>query len=885
MAPAITAQSPHYVSATSAQSAQTGHALFRGMVYAMFFCSGLASLTCEIVWFRQLQFVLGSSTFAVSVVVACFFSGLALGSWWAGRLADRWSRLLRNYAFLEFGLAILTPAVGYFLSQWHSWIGFLVPWMEIGSQSSAPLMVFLSMVILLPPTTLMGATLPILGKFLVKQHSELAQRIGLLYAVNTLGAATGCLLVAFLLINFLGLFKSVLVASAIYGGIAFTAMILHFLLPVSPRAVVSGAGQRASGPAPSATCAEVSVKPLLVVFMFSGFAAIAYEVLWFRLLTFFNHRTVYTFSSMLFCYLLGLVLGAYICSRYLSNRKDKLLEYFASIQLMLAIMAFVSFALLGYSGVFLHYFFRLAELLNLPDVIAGLFSIRDLSVLALSITVLLVPTTLLGITFPLSVELGVSRLPLVGSRIGTLYGLNTLGGVMGSLLTGFVLLPWLGSQGSFMVIIAVNLALFFVLWRTQPALRRNSMLGRQGAITTLCLILLSFAVGTHYLKDMMLKFTDAKVLSFREDADATFAVLEYDYPHTGRFQQLVVNGASLANNRMEGRRYMAHLAHLPVLLHPNPETAAVIAIGTGTTAGSLTLHPTLKAIWAVDFSKYVFDVAPHFVPINQSFLESPKVKPVVADGRHFLNVTDERFDVLTFEPPPPVEAGVVNLYSREFYQLAKKRLKKGGILCQWIPFHLDMDREVINRMLLRSILDEFPHVSLWFPNALEGTVIASMEPLEIRFDQIAQRMKHAPLNEAMAGYGFGRPEQLLATFVTADEALREYVGDAPPVTDDHPRVEHFNPYPIKPFNFSYLQPFRRPLHDYIVSGSPEPAVLNKSIEVMESIWANPRWDSPADRVRARQYFRKALLLEPDHQFLLYVMQQLDFLDARPNSES
>jgi len=336
---------------------------------------------------------------------------------------------------------------------------------------------------------------------------------------------------------------------------------------------------------------------------------------------------------------------------------------------------------------------------------------------------------------------------------------------------------------------------------------------------------------------------------------------------------------------MEGRRYMAHLAHLPVLLHPNPETAAVIAVGTGTTAGSLTLHPSLNTIWTVDISQHVFDVAPHFVPINQSFLESPKVRPVVADGRHFLNVTEERFDVLTFEPPPPVEAGVVNLYSREFYQLAKKRLNKGGILCQWIPFHLDMDREVINRMLLRSILDEFPHVSLWFPNALEATVIASMEPLQIRFDEIAQRMKHVPLQEAMTSYGFGSPEEILATFVTADKALRDYVGDAPPVTDDHPRVEHFNPYPIKPFKFAYLEPFRRPLREYLVTGSPEPAGLDRSIEVMESIWANPRWDSTADRVRARQDFRKALSLDPDHQFLRYAMQQLDFLDAREKSGS
>jgi len=251
-----------------------------------------------------------------------------------------------------------------------------------------------------------------------------------------------------------------------------------------------------------------------------------------------------------------------------------------------------------------------------------------------------------------------------------------MGGVFGSLTAGFILIPYLGSQWALTALIFMNLLLYITVAASRRGLLTS--LWRQGAMA-LCVVLVSFLVfGPHYLERQLTAFRGAKVLELRESREATFAVLEYEDEATGKYQQLLVNSKSYANNRPEGRRYMAAMGHYPVLLHRGPsDTAAVICIGTGTTVGAVTTHEELQAIYAVDLAPAVFDFARYFVPINRRFYESPRVHKVVADGRHYLLGTRNTFDVITLEPPPPHDAGVVNLYTEEFYSLAKLRMRQG----------------------------------------------------------------------------------------------------------------------------------------------------------------------------------------------------------------
>ncbi len=836
-------------------------------IYVMFLASGAASLIYQVVWFKQLQFVLGSSTFAVSMTVAGFFFGLSLGSWLGGKLADRVRRPLGAYALLELALGILAILVTLFLSNWSAWAPGLAPLVGDPSFKGGLLTVVFSFGTLVLPTMLMGATLPILAKHVVREHTVLAQRIGVLYGVNTLGAAIGCAAVGFVLIGALGVLQSAFVGSLIYlSNAALAGVLTRRAARNGPSAATtSDAAPQTAPPAPTDSSWRTTV--LVAVFAVSGFASIAYEVLWFRVLANFQVHTVFAFSAMLATYLVGLVLGAFICARFLAPRKDRLLAYFARLQLLIAVGGLLTVGLLGRSRNMALAFNEWMQPLNsqrgLFDWLAG-----TTETMFLCVVVLLVPTTLIGISLPLASELTIQHVSVLGRRLGRLYALNTLGGTLGSLTAGFVLVPYLGTQASLTLIVVLNLLLFLVVVASQPSLRGDGRLRRLsvGGIVFVCAG--TWILGPHYLTAAQTAFEEARVLAFRETRDATFVVLGYQSEGTGAFQQLLVNGWSYANNSMPGRRYMATLAHLPALLHRDPRSALIGCIGTGTTVGSLTLHPELRKIVAVDLSEAVFDFAPLFVPLNHSFHLEPRVDKVVADVRHYLLRSSQTFDVITFEPPPPHDAGVVNLYSQEFYALAKRRLAAGGVVAQWMP--LDFSRQAIPRMMIRTMMAEFPYVSLWIPNRMEGVAIGSMEPLNVDLGEWRRRMQLPGLRDDMAAIGFHSPEDLAATFVAAGRALEGFIGDGPIVTDDRPRIEYFNFYSVDPMRYNDITKHREPIDSYLTAPLADAAVLRTAEQVTHSIWSEHEAAAANRLDDARAFLETALRQDPDNAYLRYL---------------
>jgi len=837
-------------------------------IHLVFLASGAASLIFQVIWFKQLQFVLGSSTFAVSVTVASFFFGLSLGSWLGGRLADRLRRPLRAYALLELGLSAIAVAVTCLLSKWSVFLPWLAPLLGKQSPLSGVLTILISFLTLLPPTMLMGATLPLLAKYLIREQQAVARRIGLLYGVNTLGAAIGCAAVGLLLIGALGVWRSALVGSAIYVSIA---ALVGLWVPISPVADGTAAASAVDTPparvVPAGSTDSRSVVALVLIFALSGFISIAYEVLWFRVLANFSFHTVYAFSAMLSTYLLGLVLGAFICAKYLAPRKERLLAHFAQLQLLIAIASLVTLSLLGRSRNILAAIAPLPGLIGIPaSVLDPLASTMEIMFLCL--VVLLVPTTLIGIGFPLASELTIHQLPVLGRRLGSLYALSTLGGTLGSLTAGFVLLPYLGTQGSLTLVIALNLLLFAVTVASQPSLRAERRLWRLGIEGLVVFAVGVWYLGPRYLSDAQTRFPSGRVLAFQEARDATFVVMGYHSAEAGEYQQLLVNGRSYANNAPPGRRYMAVLGHLPALLHPEPQSALVACVGTGTTVGALTVHPSLRSIKAVDLAQAVFDFAPLFDPLNHRFYRQPQVESIVADARHHLLTTEQTFDIITLEPPPPHDAGVVNLYSREFYELARRRLRPGGMVAQWIP--LDIPRQALPRMMVRSMMAEFPHVSLWIPNRMEGVAIGSMEPLRIDLAEWERRMTAPALRNDLEAIGFGSPEDLAAIFVAADEGLARLIGDVPSVTDDHPRIEYFNFYPTDPMRYDEIADRREPVEKYLAAPPSDPTALRAATEIVTLIWREHETSAEDRRDQARQFLRRALTHDPHNAYLRYL---------------
>ncbi|HUC69363.1 MAG TPA: fused MFS/spermidine synthase [Stellaceae bacterium] len=839
--------------------------LFRAAVTAIFFASGAASLILQVIWFKQLQFVLGSTTLSVSVTIASFFFGLSIGSAFGGRLADAVARPLKAYGFLELTLALVSFAVTAFLSHWSTWVGWLSPMLSLDSPARLPLMVILSFATLALPTILMGATLPCLVRVVARSRMELAHRIGLLYGFNTLGAAFGTLSVGFVLIGWLGVTRSSLVASVVYacvGGFGLLAARREQPLPVAERKQADRRGDGSKG------------SLLIWLFAGSGFVSIAYEVVWFRFLTNVSTSSVYAFSGMLGTYLIGLVIGALICARFLAAHKDRLLRYFAVTQFGIAVAATLTLAILGKAGTIGQ---ALQPIVSaLVPAHAQMLLGDDVSFFVTCFVALLLPTTLIGISFPLASELTAVRMSALGRQIGTLYALNTIGGVLGSLTAGFVLIPYLGSQWALAVLISTNMLLFAAVTLSQPGLPKS--LWRPGAIA-LTVVVVSFAVfGPHYLERQLTAFVGARVLELRESKEATYTVLEYDDAAAGKFQQLLVNSRSYANNRPEGRRYMAAMAHYPLLLHTGPsDSAAVICIGTGTTVGAVSTHDELRAIYAIDLAPAVFDFARYFVPINQRFYANPKVHEIVADGRNYLLGTTNSFDVITMEPPPPIDAGIVNLYTEEFYALAKRRMRPGAMLAQWVP--LDIGRGALPKMILKAMMAQFKHVSLWLPDRMEGVAIASDEPLRIDRDVLAKRMAEPAVAADLTQIGLRSPDDLLATFVAADERLAAYLDDTPSLTDDRPRIEYFNRYPVSPIRVADLKRLREPVELYFAAGAPEDGQLDTARRVVEAIWDEHEATATGDLAAARTALGTALKLEPDNMYLRYLDREQRAMEA------
>jgi len=275
----------------------------------------------------------------------------------------------------------------------------------------------------------------------------------------------------------------------------------------------------------------------------------------------------------------------------------------------------------------------------------------------------------------------------------------------------------------------------------------------------------------------------------------------------------------------------------------------------------------------------VFDFAPYFEPLNHGFHNNPRVQQVVADGRHFLISHPAEYDVLTFEPPPPHDAGVVNLYSEEFYGLAKQRMRQGSILAQWVP--MDMPRGDLPRMILRALTEQFAHVSLWMPNRMEGIAIASMEPLRIDPQALGRRMAEPTVSRDLAEIGIDTPEDLLATLIAADDALTAFLGDVPSVTDDRPRLEYHNLYPSRTITVEELDGLREPVDAYLTQPVDDPAALQQARRVVSDIWYSHEAFFADDLATARRHLDRALAAEPNDTYLKFLDRRLSAAESEP----
>jgi spermidine synthase len=731
----------------------------RRAIVLCFFASGAAGLVYQVLWTRQLSLIFGVTTYAVATVLATFMGGLALGSFFLGRMVDRRPNALAWYALLELGIGL------YALLVTPLFRALAVPYvalhrLDASYTTLAAMRALLAALVLLPPTTLMGGTFPALTRYWVRASAEIGRGAGLLYFVNTSGAIVGCVLAGFLMLEHLGLRGTTITAALLNVAVALLALALSRLerRTASPAASPSDDAQ-------SGGLSRSGVTLALLCVGMSGFVSLAHEVLWSRALLRYLYNSTYAFTTMLATFLLGIAVGSAVYARWLHRVRRPLL-------LLGVLQMLVGLGFLVSSVVFPH-------LPGITDALAGGTRIGSFTqslwimVLNASLT-LLFPTIVLGASFPLATSLAAQRLASIGSAVGVVYAINTLGAILGSLGTGFVLIPAIGMRGTLTLLIVLSIVGGSTL--ALAAVRRAA-----ARVTTITCTVLLLAATLWSAREDVFRLTFAppgrRLVYYQEGATDSVAVAE----HFGQRVIMYEDQRGTAGTNSFRTNYF--FGHLPVLLHPGrPRRVLHICFGVGNSLSAVAAHDDVEHIDSVELSPHVVGAAPYFWT-NSGVITHPKVRTIIDDGRNYVMATNETYDIIALEPPETFTAGVINLYTPEFYRDALERLAPDGIMMQWIPTGASPIEQ--ERMLFRAFSDVFPHVTAW--QQLDSgcmLLIGTRSPLTIDYLRLRRRMDQPLVRRDMELSGVRDADHLLSFFVFDERGFAEFVRDASPVTDD-----------------------------------------------------------------------------------------------------
>lgn len=755
------------------------------IVFLCFFLSGVAGLAYEVLWIRQLSLVFGTTSFAVSTVLASFMGGLALGSWLFGRIADRRGDTLRLYAWLELGIGVFCILIPLFMQGVTS--VYTITARSVGGSFYVMSLVrfLLCAVVLVIPTTFMGATLPLLSRYVVRRMDRLGSGVGWLYGINTFGAVAGTFLTGYLLIGTIGVFATTVAAALVNGVVALLAFMLwrsEGLQEAAPPEESSVEGGRL----------PVLHVAILVGIALSGFASLTYEVAWTRLLSLVLGSSVYAFTAMLTTFLLGIALGSLIVSK-LADRIERPFAAFVVVQVCVAVGVLAVTPL----------FDRLPMLfLILFGKMGGSFWVFQLAEFLLCVVVMLLPTLFIGATLPLAAKAFTSRLDRVARSVGTVYASNTVGAIAGSFLAGFVLLPLVGTQKTILVASAVNVAVAVMILMLLPRPGRPLRIGLSAAATAVLVIASSiggswdrymlnaglFDSPRYALHQVGQKGFQAYVRSYdiRYYEEGTYANVAVSYEAENLFLQ--INGRTEASTTSDMSNQIM-VSQIPMLVHPDPRKVMVIGLGSGITLGSVMTHPVDRAD-CVEISPAVVRAAAFFKDWHDDVTKDPLANIILDDGRNRLLASEETYDVIISEPSKPWISGVSNLFTRESYELYKKRLKPGGIACQWFHYYSMSPRDF--KITLRTFLSVFPYVQVW---NVDNNVflVGSEEPILIDTSVMAERMRRPKVAKDMERVNAETPYLLLGYYMFGEEEAREYVGEGPINTDNLPIIEFSAP--------------------------------------------------------------------------------------------
>lgn len=739
------------MSSPSPQAAKATQALLA----VILLLSGFCSLVYQTVWLREFRLVFGGAAPAASAVVAIFMAGLGFGGRYFGSWVERVGRPFRFYARLEVGIALAAMASPALLSLVRSLYLKTGGTAGMGLGAATVMQLLMTAIVLGTPCFLMGGTLPAAMKFAQRDDDPRRSITAFFYGINIAGAVSGAALSTFWLLPTLGNRGTLSTAVVVNIAIALVAGLISMLQERDARQAEEASPVSNN----EVLAAKAPSEFVLAAAFLSGFTFFVIEMVWYRISTPLIGGSVYGFGLVLCVVLAGMGLGGLLYSLIL-KKAEPTVSGFTIVSALQALAVLVPYALgdrVAHLALILDSSLRglgLAELAAGWAVIMGILAF--------------LPSLLSGMQFPMLVALLGRGNAGVGQQLGRAYLWNTFGSISGSLLGSFILVPALGLKNGWLfvaILIAMMSAASLLLQvrETQSAVsvfrRSKTALGALAA----CLIFALFATGptatwqhTPIGYGRLKGQTETAITWERFHRDSQRNVVRaYDGRETS--VAVIANGeyGFLTNGKSDGSAVFdagtqVMLGIIGAILHPNPQNACVVGLGTGTTAGWLADVPGMNRVDVLELENEIRKVAECFNPVSRNAMNHPRVNNITGDAREFLLTKGENYDIIVSEPSNPCRAGVANLYTREFYENARQRLKQEGIFCQWLQAY-EVEPDTITTVIttLRSV---FPKVEVWSTENVDLLLVCSQEDKPWNLDSIRQRIQLGSMKEALTRF-------------------------------------------------------------------------------------------------------------------------------------
>jgi spermidine synthase len=772
----------------------------------LFAGSGCAALIYEVVWFQLLQLAIGSTSVSVGILLAAYMGGLCIGSLGFAKVRSRWKHPLRAYAALEAGIGVLglvtlvlIPLIG---KIYFAWAGYGV--MDMITRG------VIAAICLLPPTILMGASLPAIAQW-TESTPRGASWWGLLYGGNTAGAVVGCMLAGFYLLREYNTIVATLAAVAINLVVALASYHLASRTP----ARAGEEGEEEAAPADAETGA---LWPVYVTIALSGASALGAEVVWTRTLGMLMGATTYVFSVILAVFLVGLALGSWLGSWMLRAFRPKSALGWSQM-LLVGGIAWAAWMLSDSLP-----FWPINPMLS-----TNAWHIVQLDIVRTLWAVL--PATLMwGASFPLACAAVSKRGEDAGRLVGRVYAANTVGSILGALAVSLVLMPWVGTQNCERLLLVLAAVAAAVVLAGEVSRAKTAF---QGTVLVAALILAVLLVrGVHPIPGKLIAYgrkmavSSGEVVYTKEGRNSSVAITQWPDGAV----EVDVNGHVEATTEPYDMKLQRSVGHMPALLHPNPKSVLGIGFGAGVSAGTFTTYPGIEKITICEIEPVIPPTSTrYFGKQDYNVFLNPKTHMVFDDARHFLMTTKEKFDIIASDPLDVFAKGTAALYSKEYFEAVKAHLNPGGYFSLYVPLYESDERTV--RSEIATFLDVFPQGSLW-ANTVDGhgydmVFLGQVGPLKVDLDAMQARLErpdYAPVAQSLREISVYSAADIFANYSGRKTDLAPWIGDAEINKDRNLRLQYLAGWGInssfEDYLYGKMMQYRKAPTD-IFTGSPD----------------------------------------------------------------